>query len=147
MTREGVQGAEESLNLDTMSDSTGSGSGSDEEECNRPRATHKGKSDGDDPLELFSACVSAWNDRSAKGDPAQSGKDAGGDGKRKRKDRRVHRSADERKQVSARSRAACGLAHIAARSSPVRTACSDVWKRIALQRSARTTAAKAKPTR
>ena len=103
MTREGSQGAGESLNLDTVSDSTGSGSGSgsDEEEYNRPRATQKGKSDGDDPLELFSACVSAWNDGSAKGDPAHSGRDAVGDGKRKRKDRRVHRSADERKQVSA----------------------------------------------
>ena len=103
MTREGVQSA---ADLDTMSDSSssGSGSGSDDEEerGGRVQAPQCKSETGDDPLELFPACVSART-KDATGEPPQSAREAGGDSKRKRKDRRVNRTAEERKQVGARN--------------------------------------------
>lgn len=97
----GTQGTAAILNPDTMSD-TGSGtsSGSDEE---GPRERHQAPSkgeNGDDPLALFSACVSAWN--SGEGEKPESAEETGGEVKRVRKDRRIHRTAEERKQVSMR---------------------------------------------
>ena len=104
MTREGVQGA---ADPDTMSDSSSSGSGSEDEEQRggRARAAQAKSETGDDPLELFSACVSAWS-KDQSGEAPQSAREAGSDSKRKRKDRRVHRTAEERKQVGICSRSA-----------------------------------------
>ncbi len=151
MTREGVQGA---ADLDTMSDSSSSssssGSGSEDEgqRGGRVRAAQAKSETGDDPLELFSACVSAWSKDSA-GEAPQSAREAVSDSKRKRKDRRVHRTAEERKQVGIRSRSASLWSRFRTQmhNSPLRPACSDGWRLIALRRSARITAAKAKRMR
>ena len=99
MTREGVQGAAGNLNVDSMSDST-SGSGSEgEERCEKPRGAQSKGDNGEDPLALFSACVSALTSNDgAAGESQQASRQAAGDAQRKRKDRRVHRTAEERKQ-------------------------------------------------
>jgi hypothetical protein len=83
-----------SLNHDTNSDSgSTTASGSEEEtEYEMPSGARKGEADC--ALALFSSVVSAWNDGQA-GKPSPEKVQRGG-----KEQQRVHRTAEERKQVS-----------------------------------------------
>ena len=85
------------MNHDTNSDSgSASGASGSEEETEYEMTAAKGRGEPD-PLALFSACISTWAD-------GQTGKPSSGSAQRGqmggKQQQRVHRTAEERKQVS-----------------------------------------------